>query len=44
VKALVCLRFNQSFSFIHDFPIQLRAYEFISNFVVDIYEVVFWRN
>jgi len=34
-------RFNQSFSVIHDCSIQLRAYEFISNFVLDIHEVVF---
>ena len=28
----------------YDFPIQLRTYEFISNVVVDISEVVFWRT
>jgi len=37
-------RFNQSFSVIHDCSIQLRGYEFISNVVVDILEVVFWRT
>jgi len=41
VKSLLRFNFNQSFSSIHDFPIQLRAYEFISNVVVDISEVVF---
>jgi len=41
VKSLLCFRFNQSFSFIYDGSIQLRAYEFISNLVVDIHEVVF---
>ncbi len=28
----------------YDFPIQLRAYEFISNLVVGISELVCWRN
>jgi len=44
VKSLLCFRFSQSFSFVHDFPIQVRGYEFISNVVVDISEVVFWRT
>jgi len=44
VKSLLCFRFNQSFSFVHDCSIKLRGYEFISNVVVDISEVVFWRT
>jgi len=41
VKSLLCFCFSQFFSFVHGCSIKLRGYEFISNFVVDIYEVVF---
>jgi hypothetical protein len=41
VKSLLCFCFDQSFSYVHDFPIELRGYEFISNVVLVIHEVVF---
>ena len=44
MKSLLRFRFSQSFSFIYDCSIKLRGYEFISNVVVDIPELVFLRT
>jgi len=41
VKSLLCFCFSHFFSFVHDCSIKLWGYEFISNFVLDISEVVF---